>query len=58
MVGAIEGFFPTLDGIARGPGKSPTTTLKKSWDAGDKAAFEADVKKWLDVLGQAPYVKP
>ena len=57
-VGAVEGFLPYIDGIARGPGKAPTTTLKKAWDAGDKAAFETEAKKWLDVLGQAPYVKP
>jgi len=57
-VGVVESALPTLDGFARGPGKSPTTNLRKAWDAGDKATFAAETKKWLDVLAQPPYIKP
>lgn len=58
VVGLCEGFLPQLDTKARGEGKTPSTALRKSWDSGDRATFQADVIKWNDVLVQPPYVKP
>lgn len=57
MIGAWEGFLSQVDKSVRGGTPELQTKLRSTWDAGDKAAFDAEVTKWTTVLGLPPYAK-
>lgn len=57
MVGSWEGFLGHLATSAKPGGNGPATELRKPWDTGDKAKFDTDLRLWLDIVNQPPYIK-
>jgi hypothetical protein len=56
MIGGWEGFIAHVDSTLRG-GATVPVNMRRSWDAGDKAAFETELAKWTAILKQPPYGK-
>ena len=56
MIGGWEGFIAHIDSTLRG-GATVPVNMRRSWDAGDKTAFETELAKWTAILKQPPYGK-
>jgi hypothetical protein len=58
FVKGCEDFLKRIDPeVRKGASPTPPTSLKDSFDGQKKDQFDADSKRWMDIVSQAPYGK-
>lgn len=57
VAASTEALLAIVDGVVRSGAARPETRLPHAWSQGNKAAFDANVAAWLDVLKQPTYAQ-